>query len=81
MSIDAADGQVRVRVLQLGRRVLTHVGAPGLTVGSALDGVGLAGTSGLDIRVNGSSADAATPLRDGDVVTLIPRIKGGRGEW
>jgi molybdopterin converting factor small subunit len=31
----------------------------------------------MDLRVNGVPADGETPLRDGDVVTIIPRIKGG----
>jgi molybdopterin converting factor small subunit len=69
--------RVRVRVLQLGRRVVEHTGAPGLTVSSAIEAVGLTNTQGLDLRVNGTPAEGATALRDGDVVTLIPRIKGG----
>ncbi len=70
---------VRVRVLQLGRSVMSYEGKPGLQVSSALDGVGLVAAPGMDIRVNGTSADGATELRNGDVVTIIPRIKGGRG--
>lgn len=66
-----------MRVLQLGRRVLSFAGDPGLTVGVAVAGVGLATAAGLDVRVNGSPATADTLLRDGDVVTLIPRIRGG----
>jgi molybdopterin converting factor small subunit len=64
-------------VLQLGRRVLSHVGPPGLTVQATLDAVGLAAATGLDVRVNGTPAGGEAVLRDGDVVTLIPRIKGG----
>ena len=73
------EARVRVRILQLGRRVIEHAGGPGLTVGSALEAVGLAAAEGLDLRVNGAPAEGATLLRNGDVVTLIPRIKGGRG--
>jgi molybdopterin converting factor small subunit len=73
----SADGGVRVRILQLGRRVLEHVGGPGLTVAAAIEAVGLAAAEGMDLRVNGAPAEPATSLRDGDVVTLIPRIKGG----
>ena len=77
-SADAGTGPVRVRVLQLGRRVLSHAGAAGLTVQEAVAGVGLATTTGLDIRVNGAAATTDTVLHNGDVVTLIPRIRGGR---
>ena len=69
-STDASDGTIRVRVLQLGRRVLNFAGEPGLSVGVAVAGVGLATTTGLDIRVNGRSATADTRLHNGDVVTL-----------
>lgn len=72
-----SDPQIRVRVLQLGRRVLQHTGPVGLTVAAALEAVGLGPAEGLDLRVNGASAEQGTVLQDGDVVTLIPRIKGG----
>jgi molybdopterin converting factor small subunit len=70
-------GPVRVRVLQLGRRVLGHSGALGLTVQGTLDALGLSAAMGVDLRVNGRPADGERVLSDGDVVTLIPRIKGG----
>ena len=73
----SAEQRVRVRILQLGRGVREHAGPPGLTLGAALGAVGLAGATGLDVRVNGAPAEGDTVLRDGDVVTLIPRIKGG----
>lgn len=75
--VGSGAGPVQVRVLQLGRRVLSHSGPPGLTVQGALDAVGLSAGTGLDVRVNGGPAAIETVLCDGDVVTLIPRIKGG----
>jgi molybdopterin converting factor small subunit len=33
----------------------------------------------MDLRVNSQEATADTALREGDVVTIIPRIKGGAG--
>jgi hypothetical protein len=66
-----------VRVLQLGRRVLGYAGAAGLTVQEALDALGMSVAAGVDLRVNGRPATGASVLSDGDVVTLIPRIKGG----
>jgi sulfur carrier protein ThiS len=70
---------VRVRVLQLGRRVMQHSGPAGLTLADALEGVGLPAhqLEGMDLRVNGTPAEPTTTLRDRDTVTIIPRIKGG----
>jgi molybdopterin converting factor small subunit len=73
----ATDTSIRVRVLQLGRRVMQHTGAPGITIERLLEEVGLTAAPGLDVRVNGRSAPLENTLNDGDVVTLIPRIKGG----
>jgi sulfur carrier protein ThiS len=77
VSGEAAD--VRVRVLQLGRRVMQHSGPAGLTLAEALNGVGLSAQQleGMDLRVNGTTAEPTTVLRDRDTVTIIPRIKGG----
>jgi molybdopterin converting factor small subunit len=75
----ATTGEMRVRILQLGRQVIDYRGQPGQTVAEALAATNLQIGSGMDIRVNGAAAEGATPLHDGDVVTIIPRIKGGRG--
>ena len=69
---------MRIRILQLGRRVVEHTAEPGATLAGVLENAGFgAAPPGLDVRVNGATADGTRPLRDGDVVTLIPRIKGG----
>ena len=73
----AAIDAMRVRILQLGRQVIEYRGHPGATVATALAAVALQVGPGVDIRVNGVAANGTTTLRDGDVVTLIPRIKGG----
>jgi molybdopterin converting factor small subunit len=73
----AEGDEVRVRILQLGRQVIEYRGHVGETVATALTAVALEVGPGVDIRVNGIAAEGATTLRDGDVVTLIPRIKGG----
>lgn len=74
----AASSEIRVRILQLGRQVIDHRGHIGQTVAEALTATGLQIGPGMDLRVNGAPADGDSPLRDGDVVTIIPRIKGGR---
>jgi molybdopterin converting factor small subunit len=73
----ATASEIRVRILQLGRQVIDHRAKAGQTVGAALGATGIEVGAGMDLRVNGVAADGETPLRDGDVVTIIPRIKGG----
>ena len=75
----ATTDEMRVRILQLGRQVIDYRGQPGETVAVALAAIALQVGPGTDIRVNGMAADGTTVLQDGDVVTLIPRIKGGSG--
>ena len=69
---------MQVRILQLGQRVISHATLDGATLGRVLAEVGLSPPPrGVDIRVNGRAAGDDNTLADGDVVTLIPRIKGG----
>lgn len=71
---------MRVRILQLGRGVVEHSAAPDATLQGVLEAAGFGATPpGVDVRVNGASVAGSYAVRDGDVVTLIPRIKGGRG--
>jgi sulfur carrier protein ThiS len=51
----------------------------GATVFQAMQRLGV---SGLEVHaaVNGASASDGTVLRDGDEVTFIPAIQGGRGD-
>jgi sulfur carrier protein ThiS len=51
----------------------------GATVFEAMQRLGVS-TLELHAAVNGESAPDGTILRDGDEVTLIPAIQGGRGE-
>ena len=46
------------------------------TVGAAIRETGYT-TQGRRIAVNGVKAEAGTPVVEGDVVTLIPRVVGG----
>jgi sulfur carrier protein ThiS len=68
---------MRVRVLQLGRRVVDYAAQEGATVGVVLEQVGIGGP-GMDVRVNGATAESTSVLHNDDVITVIPRIKGGR---
>ncbi len=73
----ATASEIRVRILQLGRQVIDYRAEAGQTVGAALAATGIEIGPGMDLRVNGVPADNETLLSDGDVVTIIPRIKGG----
>jgi sulfur carrier protein ThiS len=61
-----------------GRDRLTLELPGGTTVFEALQRLGVSCLE-LHAAVNGESAADATVLRDGDEVTLIPAIQGGRG--
>jgi len=65
-----------VKVARLGDQVKEFFVEEGETVGSLLDEVGI-DPEGWDLRVNGVPASRETPLEDGDIVTLVPPIKGG----
>jgi len=65
-----------VKVARLGDQVKEFFVEEGQTVGSLLDEVGI-DPEGWDLRVNGVPSSRETPLEDGDIVTLVPPIKGG----
>ncbi len=65
-----------VKVAKLGSKVQELFLENGATVSSVLE---LAGenSEGYEIRVNGQPAAEDTPLSDGDIITLVPPIRGG----
>jgi sulfur carrier protein ThiS len=74
---------ISVRVVQLGRGVVQYSGDDGVDVEATLTEVGLS-VQGMEVRVNGTPAALDHLLRDGDLVTVIPMIKGGsrcRHRW
>ena len=68
---------MKVRILQLGRKVLDYEGKEGATLEAVLAEAGVSVAQGMDVRVNSQPAELDALLRQGDVVTVIPRIKGG----
>ena len=67
---------MNIRVVQLGRGLQKHAAAPDATVGDVLEAVGIS-SKGMEIRVGGRRATQADHLKDGDLITVIPKIKGG----
>lgn len=68
---------ILVKVAQLGKKVEEVALEDGANVGAALAAAGFR-ADGFELRLNGATATAATAIRPGDVVTLVPQIKGGK---
>jgi len=70
------EGGARVKILKLGESA-QQVDVPnGSTLAEALVAANL-NTAGYSIMKNGSPANTITPLSEGDVITLSPKIEGG----
>jgi molybdopterin converting factor small subunit len=68
---------IRVRIVQLGKGIFEFGAEPGTTVAAGLARAGIDATR-MEVRVRGRRTELDVPLEDGDLVTVIPRIKGGR---
>lgn len=66
-----------VKVARLGTAVQEIALTENQTVADALLAADLA-VENEDIRVNNTSASDSTVLRNGDIVTLVPKVKGGQ---
>lgn len=70
---------VFVKVARLGsvvKEVFLETDHP--TVGDAMEIAEVEMEEGWDLRVGGESASEEDSVSDGDIITLIPRIKGGQ---
>lgn len=65
-----------VRVVQLGRGVLNCDLDPGATVRDALSSQQIP-FDGMEVRVNSEPTTLDQPLREGDLLTVVPLIRGG----
>ena len=66
-----------VKVARLGTAVQELALTENSSVNDALIAAGLE-VENEDIRVNSSTASSSTVLREGDIVTLVPKVKGGQ---
>jgi molybdopterin converting factor small subunit len=66
-----------VKVARLGTAVQELALTEGSNVQQALEAAGLE-VENEDIRVNSNTASNTTVLREGDIVTLVPKVKGGQ---
>jgi len=67
-----------VKVAKLGSAVREFFIENGHTVSDVLDMASISPGSGEKVRVNGADVPTSTVVQDGDVVTVVPAIKGGR---
>jgi sulfur carrier protein ThiS len=67
---------MNIRIVQLGRGVFKYAADEGATIADGLDAAGIS-VEHMDVRVRGRPAKVEDPLQDGDLVTVIPLIKGG----
>lgn len=68
---------LKIRLLRLGHSATTHEIDEGATPQDILDGAGVE-VHGHSVTVNGIGADLSASLRDGDIVTLSPKVMGGQ---
>ena len=75
-----APKQIGVRLAQLGQEVVDISGEKGMTVRQALAKAQKSVPDGLELRVNNVNASLDRELKDGEIIMLIPRIRGGQGD-
>ncbi|MFQ5882248.1 MAG: MoaD/ThiS family protein [Candidatus Methylomirabilales bacterium] len=66
---------IAVKVVMMGKNVTTYVGEEPLSLGDLLKEAGVNGN--MEVRVNGVSVDKTHPLANGDMVLIVPKIRGG----
>lgn len=67
---------IQVKYGKLGARTEEYTLAENATVGHLLTAAS-ADVAGYTPRVNGDTANISDTLEDGDIVTLMPSVKGG----
>lgn len=66
-----------VKVAKLNSGVQEFYMDNGQTVGDAIAHAGYNELSGYETRLNGIKASKHTELSDGDIITLVPKVKAG----
>jgi sulfur carrier protein ThiS len=70
---------IKVKIVQLGKGIVHWDLEDPTPVEDSLVKLGITG-GGMDLHVNGRPPHPGQKLQDGDLVTIIPRIKGGH-QW
>jgi sulfur carrier protein ThiS len=66
---------VAVKVVTMGKSVTTYHGKDPLSLGELLTEMGTNGNT--EVRVNGVTVDKTHRLASGDMVLIVPKIRGG----
>jgi putative ubiquitin-RnfH superfamily antitoxin RatB of RatAB toxin-antitoxin module len=69
---------ITVKVARLGTAVVEVALADDATVQDALTAAGLAIDGNEELRINSESVRTSDEVEDGDIVTLVPKVKGGQ---
>lgn len=69
---------ITVKVARLGTAVQEVALSEGASVQAALTAAGLELGGSEEIRINESTAGQSDEVEDGDIVTLVPKVKGGQ---
>lgn len=69
------NGKITVKVVIMGKEVSTYTKEAPITIGDLMDELGVNGN--MDVRVNGIEKKREELLADGDVMLLVPKIRGG----
>lgn len=77
MSTDLLERErtVEVKVVMMGKNVITYVGKEPLSLGELLTEMGTNGNT--EVRVNGVTVDKTHRLATGDMILVVPKIRGG----
>jgi sulfur carrier protein ThiS len=67
---------MRIRLLTLGKSADTLEMDPDASVHDVLDQSNVE-LQGRSVTVNGVGCDLAAQLRDGDIITITPKVQGG----
>ncbi len=66
---------VAVKVVMMGKSITTYVGKDPLSLDELLTEMGTNGKT--EVRVNGLTVDKTHRLASGDMVLIVPKIRGG----
>ena len=70
-------GQRIVKVARLGTAVMEVAVSEDATVQDALDAAGI-DIDNEDVRVDGHSSDISAQIGSGNLITIVPKVKGGK---
>ena len=68
---------MKVKILKLGQSATEAEMQSGATIEDACEKAGIS-HHGYSLTLNGLTASSETSVSEGDIVTLVPKVEGGR---